>query len=475
MYENVISMKANREESSSLKNNARDLSEDMTWCEQVIEGRLKNFFDTDTRYINVVEISPPNLHSSQSPYAEFIHHNKLDFLERLLLVLALVPVVSPKSFDIFRCHNDMTQRPYTEFSCMELDSTLFATGETLAFLLGGQDLESRLRVQKYLESQDKTILRQQLLLESNHPDPILMKTPLQLNEQSLHSFTTGQEYRPDLSEDFPAKQIHADLQWDDLILPAPVKYQLEEIRDWTYHEHELMKGWGLNKRLNPGYRALFYGPPGTGKTLAASLLGNTLGRAVYRVDLSLIVSKYIGETEKNLEKVFAQGENKSWILFFDEADALFGKRIQTAGANDQFANQNVSYLLQRIEKFNGIVILASNFKDNFDEAFFRRFDSMVYFPLPTAEQRLSFWQQGFSSACTLAGEIDLEVVANKYELSGAQINNVIRFVSLKALSDQRTEIWLQDIDEGIRRQKNTGDSEPPFSEGNGFDVFNTEY
>jgi SpoVK/Ycf46/Vps4 family AAA+-type ATPase len=172
-----------------------------------------------------------------------------------------------------------------------------------------------------------------------------------------------------------------------------------------------------------------------------------------------------------MEKVFSQGEEKSWVLFFDEADALFGKRIQTAGANDQFANQNVSYLLQRIERFNGIVILASNFKDNFDQAFFRRFDSMVYFPLPTEQQRLIFWQQGFSEICSLEDSIDLNMLAKKHILSGAQINNVIRFVSLKALSAHRNEIWSRDINEGIQRQKNSNATDVTISEENEFDIF----
>lgn len=135
----------------------------------------------------------------------------------------------------------------------------------------------------------------------------------------------------------------------------------------------------LSKRIKKGYRALFYGPPGTGKTLAATLLGKRFGKSVYRIDLSQMVSKYIGETAKNMSNLFDIAENKNWILFFDEADALFGKCSSESSSHDWYANQDVSYLLQRVEDYNGLVILGSNFKNNFDQAFMRRFQSIIFF------------------------------------------------------------------------------------------------
>src|SRR5690606_11585436 len=129
--------------------------------------------------------------------------------------------------------------------------------------------------------------------------------------------------------------------------------------------------WDMRQLIKPGYRTLFYGPPGTGKTLTAMLLGKEFQRNVFRIDLSQVVSKYIGETEKNLEKIFQRAANKEWILFFDEADALFGKRTSVKDAHDRYANQEVSYLLQRVEDFPGLVILASNYKNNIDKAFVR--------------------------------------------------------------------------------------------------------
>ncbi|MBB1486394.1 ATP-binding protein [Oceanospirillum sediminis] len=309
------------------------------------------------------------------------------------------------------------------------------------------------RNKRHSAEQSDSGLHTVLQLENSLDDALLMKSPLRIQEEYLHRFTTATPFQPERCESFPARRVTTSLSWQDIVLPDKVMDQVLEIQDWIQHGAVLLNDWGMADRIRPGYRALFYGPPGTGKTLTACLLGNATGRDVYKVDLSLIVSKYIGETEKNLEKVFSLAMDKDWILFFDEADALFGKRVEAAGANDQFANQNVAYLLQRIEQFNGIVILASNLKDNLDEAFNRRFESMIYFPLPSTEQRLSLWQQGFSARCRLEPEVDLSHIATEHVLSGAEIINVIRYASLKAICRHSDLILEQDLQEGIQREQ----------------------
>jgi SpoVK/Ycf46/Vps4 family AAA+-type ATPase len=173
---------------------------------------------------------------------------------------------------------------------------------------------------------------------------------------------------------------------------------------------------------------------------------------MYRIDISLIVSRYVGETEKNLAKVFDRAESKDWILFFDEADALFGKRTNVNSANDRFANQEVAYLLQRIEDHNGTVILASNLKDNIDKAFLRRFQSVIYFPVPDADERFLLWKNAFPEAMQPATDVDLQTLAEKNVLSGGSIVNVVRYCCLKAVKNKAAFITAKDIEDGIRRE-----------------------
>jgi len=218
------------------------------------------------------------------------------------------------------------------------------------------------------------------------------------------------------------------------------------------HNHSIMFDWGLRKRVKPGYRALFYGPPGTGKTLAASLIAKHTGRDLFRVDLSKIVSKYIGETEKNLANFFDRAQYKNWCIFFDEADACFGKRTSTKEAKDRYANQEVSYLLQRIEDYPGLVIMASNLKNNIDKAFFRRFNNLIYFPLPKEPERLRMWEQAFPSVVEIEKDISLEQFARDYELTGSNIMNVVQFACLRARADNSTLIRREYLEQGIHKE-----------------------
>jgi SpoVK/Ycf46/Vps4 family AAA+-type ATPase len=214
-----------------------------------------------------------------------------------------------------------------------------------------------------------------------------------------------------------------------------------------------MNDLGYSKHIKKGYRALFYGPPGTGKTLAATLLGKEAGLDVYRIDLSKVVSKYIGETEKNLASVFDQAENKSWVLFFDEADALFGQRTSTRSSNDRYANQEVSYLLQRIEDFPGVVILSSNLKGNLDQAFIRRLQSVIYFPVPDEHTRLRLWKSIIQDEKILNKDIQLAKLAQEHTITGGAMINVIRHALLKASGRESAKITIEDIKIGISRER----------------------
>jgi len=166
----------------------------------------------------------------------------------------------------------------------------------------------------------------------------------------------------------------------------------------------------------------------------------------------MVVSKYIGETEKNLEKVFKKAENKNWILFFDEADALFGKRTGISDSHDKFANQEISYLLQRLEDYSGLVILASNMRSNVDEAFTRRLQSIIHFQKPQPRERFQLWINAFSKACTTPAPEEMMRIAQQYELTGGSIMNVVQYASLQALNRNEKQITIEDLQQGIKKE-----------------------
>lgn len=305
------------------------------------------------------------------------------------------------------------------------------TGETASFIIAGEDMEKKKAV-IYMFQRDHWFYTQNILrLEGAGEGEPFLSGQLRPSEEFLSHVLLDREYKPDYTIGFPAKLITTPLEWEDMILDYNTYEALEEINTWIAHQHTIMEDWGLKRILKPGYRALFYGPPGTGKTLAATLLGKKNQMDVYRVDLSMIVSKYIGETEKNLAKVFDLAENRNWILFFDEADALFGKRTSTNTSNDRHANQEVAYLLQRIEDFPGTVILATNLKSNIDEAFSRRFQSIIYFPMPDEELRAALWRSMLPKEWLGDDAEELIAKAAETELSGGSITNVVRRCALQ--------------------------------------------
>jgi hypothetical protein len=432
-----------------------DLERELAWFTRILDLRFQRYFHQgeappDPR--TLTDLPPPAVGDSRSPWAELLRERPPSLVERLALVLALVPPLRPQLLDVFFTKNATFDRRFTEFGGLMHDDGFEPTGETLAFVLGGGSLEARASVSELLDPEHPLVRGDILRPVPLHRDQPLMKAPLRLSPDYLSLFTAGRRPRPALGVDFPAQRLETSLAWTDLVLHPGALKQIQEIQTFILHGPTLLHDWGMAARLRPGYRALFHGPPGTGKTLSAALLGKLTGRDVYRIDLSLVVSKYIGETEKNLARVFDRAQQRDWILFFDEADALFGKRSETKDAHDRYANQEIAYLLQRIESFDGIVILASNLRDNVDDAFTRRFESVVYFPLPGPSERRRLWAEGFSAKARLDASVDLDALARDYELSGGAIMNVIRQVSLAAIAEGERGIGMEDMVRGVRRE-----------------------
>lgn len=436
------------------KANAVSLEREINWFSAVLGVRFSLYFSDECEFDSIDDMPPPDLEDDVSEYARLVHECGLNTDERLVLILALTPHLQPQILDVFFTQNTDFDRGFTEFGGWRGNTHggFLPTCETAAFILAGPDLHKRFEVAQMFEEahvfSQKDIIR---LEPQAHGEPFF-SSRLVITTEYLHRLTSGISYKPDYSLTFPAKRITTDLDWEDLVLAPDVLDEIENIDTWLRHARVIMDEWGLGKAIKPGYRTLFYGPPGTGKTLTATLLGASVGVDVYRIDLSMVVSKYIGETEKNLANVFDQAENKNWILFFDEADALFGKRTQTSSSHDRYANQEISYLLQRIEDFPGVVILATNLKANIDDAFARRFQSIIYFPMPDAEQRLKLWQGILVNPNRLAEDVDLDKLATEYELSGGAITNAVRYGALRALRRADLKITQRDLVRGIAKE-----------------------
>jgi len=241
--------------------------------------------------------------------------------------------------------------------------------------------------------------------------------------------------------------------WDDIVLPQEVGLALREVVDRVRHHAVLFGDWGFDARHAPSrsLSVLFCGPSGTGKTMAAEVIATELRLPLYRVDLSAVVSKYIGETEKNLAQIFSDASASGAILFFDEADALFGRRSEVRDSHDRYANLEVSYLLQRMEDYDGIVVLASNLRQNMDEAFVRRLHVAVDFPFPETAARLEIWRRTIPLRTPLAGDVDLALLARRYRLSGGNIRNAVVTAAFLAASED-SPVAMRHFQAAVRRE-----------------------
>jgi AAA+ superfamily predicted ATPase len=250
-----------------------------------------------------------------------------------------------------------------------------------------------------------------------------------------------------------ACKIEPKYTWGEIVLPEDNLAQLKELCEQARHRHRVYGEWGFDRKLSlgKGLNALFSGPPGTGKTMAAEVIASELQLDLYRIDLSQVVSKYIGETEKNLHQIFLEAQAGNAILFFDEADALFGKRSEVKDAHDRYANIEVGYLLQKMEEYEGIAILATNLSQHIDEAFLRRMHFVVEFPFPDQQYRKRIWQVVFPREAPLAEEVDFEVLAREIKLAGGNIKNIALAAAFYAAGNGRV-IQMPHLLQAARRE-----------------------
>jgi SpoVK/Ycf46/Vps4 family AAA+-type ATPase len=243
--------------------------------------------------------------------------------------------------------------------------------------------------------------------------------------------------QPDTALDGLATKIEPIHGWDQIVLPDETVAQLRELCQQVVQRRRVLDDWGFGRRLSlgKGVTALFAGPSGTGKTTAADIIARELGLDLYKIDLSGVVSKYIGETEKNLERIFTEAENANCILLFDEADALFGKRSEVRDSHDRYANIEIAYLLQQMDQYEGIAILATNLRQNMDEAFVRRLNFVVEFPFPDEAQRAEIWRILFPGEARREPGIDFDLLGREYRITGGSIKNIVLGAAFLAAGD----------------------------------------
>lgn len=400
------------------------LAAEMAWIGALVQQAMRRLLENDPS-------PPPDPPAGPGP------GGTEDQIARIAVALALAPHLAPEALDPLSVRNPVLDRPFTQVG---LTTTGAVTAGTVAFLLGGGTAQ-RLAVADAVATAP---LRDVIVA----PVPTLTG-PLDLTPGALARLTGG-VFRS--TPTIPATRLHTRMTWDDLVLQDSTKEQIEDLLAWLDHGPAILADPHLGRALPTGYACLFHGPPGCGKSLTAALLGQRTGRDVWRVDLSRTVSKWIGETEKNLAALFDMAEADEAILFFDEADALFSKRTEVGGANDRFANQEVAYILMRIEACRGLVILASNLRANIDAAFNRRFHAVVPFPAPGPAERLRIWQGLLGQGGRLAPDVDLAALAQDCDLAGGGIVNAARHAALSAARAGRAQITAADLRAGIARE-----------------------
>ena len=419
---------------------------EIQWLQKIIAYRLNHLQSTEN-FERIAPIPILGEKTATTNYAEFLAAHNFAEAERLAIALVMaravemeifVPIVEPFKDAAFR---------YVFGGDLKGKSLRFIpTFQTLCFLLARRDKERQAYYIRHFHKRHPLFLNGIVMLYAADDEQNLLNHQLEISEAYLRYFLGGAVPRLDTEGDFPATLAHTHLSFEDVVLGEKVRIALKDLTRLIQHKKRLLKMDGVKGRVRSSHVLIFSGEPGTGKTLTAKTIGKSYNIPVYIVNLARIVSKYIGETEKNLERVFDRFDNKDCILFFDEADALFGKRTEVKDSKDRYANQEVAFLLQKIEAFNGIVILAtnvSNVEQTFDKAFQRRIWRQIKFSFPNYKERLLLWEKALPKSFQYAAGL-LDRLAKNYQLTGASIQNIVSDGLLYAL-DEDTRILTYEL------------------------------
>jgi AAA+ superfamily predicted ATPase len=431
-----------------LIHNAAVVNSELRWLNDIIRLR---FSVTNGNYeFNGDDIdlpAPPEVKDARGPYSALIQYYNLNAAERLLLIFTLAPRLDRRVlipfYQVFLSGNPELIVCAAGFVKHETNRFI-GTFSTVIHLLAGHHGAKKIQLQRLL-LKDSQLLIQQIIEpeEYSEKNPALIpaeRIPC-LAEEYAAFLLHGQPPRPDFGDNFPAKLVSTNLDWHHLVVQKATRDEVAWAMQWISHGRRFTERAG--GKVSKSFPILFSGPPGTGKSLTAKLIGKQFGKLVFRIDLSMMVSKYIGETEKNLARLFDRAQGKDWILFFDEADSLFSKRTQVSDSHDKWANLETSYLLQRIEEYDGLCILATNLRENIDAAMLRRFQYTIHFPRPTEELREQLWKTLLPEGYQF-DELDFRKLRVQ-DLTGANIANVLNHACLAAEADGRTVLKNAEI------------------------------
>jgi AAA+ superfamily predicted ATPase len=439
----------------TVETNVQALASSIIWLEELMRLRAAEL-DGGTK-INIDEYAEKidkNYLSDNTSLHRLLTDYNNSYIEYLLISLGFAAWFRPKSLGELAKAKPDTNDIYSETGLLssKASNKYIPTLQTALFLLAGTNITKQAYFHSILLNhalfKDQVLHLRKPSAYNNFPNEHILEFDLAYYNYLLN----GKKPRYDASPDFPASLLETSKDFSDLVLKQHTKTQLDTIMNYAANRSSLFSREGVESKIKPGLIAMLYGPPGTGKTFTVSVISKELGIDAYRIDLSRIISKYIGETEKNLEKIFERLSDKNCILFFDEADALFGKRTEVGDAKDRYANQEVAYLLQRVENFPGLVILASNFKQNLDAAFKRRILVSIYLAPPDSDERLILWNNSLPKYFKYAPENLPDILAEKHPFTGSNIANIIKLSCIQAESEKTDKITIEIMEPFIKQE-----------------------
>lgn len=423
--------------------NVQSLASSIIWLENLIKARIEELESGKKIAIEEYALSIDKTYfTKETSFFKLLDEYGNTYVEYLLVSLAFCAWFRPQTLAFLAKKQEESNEIHTETGIIasKINGKVIPTLQTALFLLAGKNITKQ--AYYYTVLTEHALFKDQILCMrkphsfNNFPNEYM----LELDLAYYNFLLNGRKPRFDGSQDFPAALLETEKTFDDLVLKESTKEQLQVIMDYAANYKQLFSREGAIQKIKQGLLAMLYGPPGTGKTFTVSVMSKKLGVDAYRIDLSRVISKYIGETEKNLEKIFTRLADKNCILFFDEADVLFGKRTEVKDAKDRYANQEVAYLLQRIETFPGLVILASNFNQNLDPAFKRRILVSIYMAPPDFEERQILWNNSLPAHYQFVPDNLPLTLAEQHPFTGANIANVIKLACIKAETENTNEI-----------------------------------